>query len=161
MEAKVYDSNTFSSVAFRVATGNVLLPPPKKKSSFPSPDKYKFDSSKYRPPLLYNLSISRLDNVEESVLEGAEEEDIMNPNSIQEDVVCTKFIFSVALSGCTTQAIQVSGLSPQSSRGLRSMGSTTVVLDKIVDSTPSTVLLYWINFKNKSLWKALIAEGSV
>jgi hypothetical protein len=96
MEAKVYDSNTFSSVAFRVATGNVLLPPPKKKSSFPSPDKYKFDSSKYRPPLLYNLSISRLDNVEESVLEGAEEEDIVNPNSIQEDVVCTKFIFSVA-----------------------------------------------------------------
>ncbi len=92
MEAKVYDSNTFSSVAFRVATGNVLLPPPKKKSSFPSPDKYKFDSSKYSPPLLYNLSISRLDSVDESV-EGAEEEDIMNPNSIQEDVVCTKFIF--------------------------------------------------------------------
>jgi hypothetical protein len=66
----------------------------------------------------------------------------MNPNSIQEDVVCTKFVFfllpvvrlyynSGAYSGFRC-------LSPQASRGLRSKGSTTVVLDKIVDSTPST-----------------------
>ncbi len=89
MEAKVYDSSTFSSVAFRVATGNVLLPPPKKNSSFPSPDKYKFESSKYSPPLLYNLSISRLDNVEESV-EGAEEEDMMNQDSLQRRLVSRK-----------------------------------------------------------------------